>query len=64
MYDLLQVFSKDELQMIADLCIKYDVLCISDDVYEWLVYSDSKQVRIGRSVLTRRDKVLIRPYFF
>ena len=47
-YNLLQVFSEDELQVIADLCIKYDVLCISDDVYEWLVYSGNKQVRIGR----------------
>ena len=35
----------------SDLCIKYDVLCISDDVYEWLVYNGSKQVRIDKSDL-------------
>ncbi|XP_049573444.1 kynurenine--oxoglutarate transaminase 3-like [Syngnathus scovelli] len=28
-----KVFTKDELQMIADLCIKHDTLCFSDEVY-------------------------------
>ena len=26
---MFQVFKKDELQVIADLCIKYDVMCIA-----------------------------------
>lgn len=33
--------------MIADLCIKYDTLCISDEVYEWLVYTGNKHIKIG-----------------
>lgn len=33
--------------MIADLCIKHDVLCISDEVYEWLTYDGAKHVKIG-----------------
>lgn len=33
--------------MIADLCIKHDVLCISDEVYEWLTYDGNKHVKIG-----------------
>ncbi|TNN68139.1 Kynurenine--oxoglutarate transaminase 1 [Liparis tanakae] len=42
-----KVFKREELQMIADLCIKHDVLCISDEVYEWLTYDGSKHVKIG-----------------
>ncbi|RXM27885.1 Kynurenine--oxoglutarate transaminase 3 [Acipenser ruthenus] len=31
-----KIFTKEELQVIADLCIKHDTLCFSDEVYEWL----------------------------
>lgn len=43
----MQVYSREELQVIADLCIKYDTLCISDEVYEWLVYTGNKHLKIG-----------------
>lgn len=36
--------------MIADLAKKHNVLVISDEVYEWLVYEPTKHVRIGRSI--------------
>ncbi|XP_075792556.1 kynurenine--oxoglutarate transaminase 3 isoform X3 [Pelodiscus sinensis] len=42
-----KVFTKEELQVIADLCIKYDTLCISDEVYEWLVYKGNKHIKIA-----------------
>ncbi|XP_034036605.1 kynurenine--oxoglutarate transaminase 3-like [Thalassophryne amazonica] len=42
-----KVFTKDELQMIADLCIKHDTLCFSDEVYEWLVYKGNQHVKIA-----------------
>ncbi|KAJ8793515.1 hypothetical protein J1605_019349 [Eschrichtius robustus] len=42
-----KVYTKDELQVIADLCIKYDTLCISDEVYEWLVYTGNKHFKIA-----------------
>jgi len=44
-----KVFSREELQDIANLCIKHDVLCISDEVYEWLVYPGNgrEHVRIA-----------------
>ncbi|XP_068095941.1 kynurenine--oxoglutarate transaminase 3 isoform X2 [Hyperolius riggenbachi] len=42
-----KVYSKGELQVIADLCVKHDTLCISDEVYEWLVYSGSQHVKIA-----------------
>ncbi|NWX06366.1 KAT1 transaminase, partial [Caloenas nicobarica] len=42
-----KVFSRGELQLIADLCVKHDVLCISDEVYEWLVYDGKEHIRIA-----------------
>ncbi|XP_057166485.1 kynurenine--oxoglutarate transaminase 3 isoform X2 [Ursus arctos] len=41
------VYTKEELQVIADLCIKNDTLCISDEVYEWLVYTGNKHLKIA-----------------
>lgn len=35
--------------MIADLCIKHNVLCISDEVYEWLTYDTAKHVKICKT---------------
>ena len=37
-----KVFTKEELKLIADLCIKYDVYAVMDEVYEHIVYDDNK----------------------
>ena len=42
-----KVFDREELQLIADLCKKWDVLCISDEVYEHMVYKPFEHVRIS-----------------
>ncbi|KAK5650182.1 hypothetical protein RI129_001211 [Pyrocoelia pectoralis] len=42
-----KVFSKNELEIIANLCKKWNVLCISDEVYEWMVYKPNKHFRIA-----------------
>ncbi|XP_010226399.1 PREDICTED: kynurenine--oxoglutarate transaminase 1 [Tinamus guttatus] len=42
-----KVFSREELQLIAELCVKHDVLCTSDEVYEWLVFDGKEHVRIA-----------------
>ena len=36
-----KVFTKEELQIIADLAIKYDIYVITDEVYEHIVYEPS-----------------------
>ena len=41
------MFTREELELIASLCIKYDVICISDEVYEWLVYPGKEHLRIA-----------------
>ncbi|XP_040573993.1 kynurenine aminotransferase isoform X2 [Lepeophtheirus salmonis] len=42
-----KVYKRDEIQMIADLCIKHNVLCISDDVYEHMVFDDNEMIRMA-----------------
>ncbi|RZF39995.1 hypothetical protein LSTR_LSTR002398 [Laodelphax striatellus] len=42
-----KVFTKEELTTIANLCKKWNTLCISDEVYEWMTYKPNKHVRIA-----------------
>uniref|UniRef100_A0A8C5F386 Kynurenine--oxoglutarate transaminase 1 n=4 Tax=Gopherus evgoodei TaxID=1825980 RepID=A0A8C5F386_9SAUR len=42
-----KVFTREEMEFIADLCVKHDVLCFSDEVYEWLVYDGKEHIRIA-----------------
>ena len=37
-----KVYGDDELQFIADLCIKHDVIALCDEVYEHLVFDGRK----------------------
>jgi len=39
-----KVFTYEELKLIADLCIKYDVYAIMDEVYEHIVYEGHKHI--------------------
>ena len=43
----LQVFSKPELELVASLCQQPDVVCIADEVYQWLVYDQYQHISIG-----------------
>jgi len=42
-----KVYTQDELQLIADLCIEHDVICLADEVYEWMVYPGQKHIKIA-----------------
>ncbi|MCR5672290.1 MAG: aminotransferase class I/II-fold pyridoxal phosphate-dependent enzyme [Lachnospiraceae bacterium] len=42
-----KVFTRNELQMIADLAIKYDTYVITDEVYEHIVYDPYEHVYIS-----------------
>ncbi|XP_055905159.1 kynurenine aminotransferase [Eupeodes corollae] len=41
-----KVFNREELEKIAELCKKWNVLCISDEVYEWLVFDKAEHIRM------------------
>jgi aminotransferase len=42
-----KVFSKKELAFIADLCIDNNVIAITDEIYEHILYDGRKHVSIG-----------------
>uniref|UniRef100_A0A6A7FRC2 Kynurenine--oxoglutarate transaminase 3-like n=2 Tax=Hirondellea gigas TaxID=1518452 RepID=A0A6A7FRC2_9CRUS len=42
-----KVFSRAELEMIAELCKKHDTIAIMDEVYEWMTYSGETHVRMA-----------------
>jgi len=42
-----KVFSLEELTSITDLCKKYDVVVVADEVYEWMVYSDKRIIKVA-----------------
>jgi aspartate/methionine/tyrosine aminotransferase len=35
-----KIFSREELQFIANLCLKWDVIAITDEIYEHIVYDN------------------------
>ncbi len=41
------VYTKKELEEIAEVCLKHGILVISDEIYERLVYEDSKHYSIA-----------------
>ena len=42
-----RVFSREELQIVADIAIKHDLLVLSDEVYDQIVYDDNQHTSIG-----------------
>src|SRR6185295_14358984 len=42
-----KVFSRDEMQFIADLCVKHNSLAITDEIYEHIIYDGAPHVSIA-----------------
>jgi len=42
-----KVFSKSELSFIADLCIEHNVIAITDEIYEHIVYDGHRHISLG-----------------
>lgn len=42
-----RVFTRQELTLIADLCIEHDVTLIADEVYEHLIFAPSRHIPIA-----------------
>lgn len=43
-----RVFTYEEQQMIAELCIEHDVVCISDEVYEHLTFDQAQHIPMAK----------------
>lgn len=42
-----KVFDRDELALIAELCLQHDVLAVTDEVYEHLVFDDAEHIPLA-----------------
>ncbi len=42
-----KVFTREELQLVADLCIKHNAFALSDEIYEYIQFTDRPHVSIG-----------------
>ena len=42
-----KVYTRDELDLVASLCRRHDVLCVTDEIYEYILYDGRRHVSIG-----------------
>ncbi len=42
-----KVFTREELQLIAELCIKHNAIALSDEIYEYIQYTDRPHISIA-----------------
>ncbi|XP_054156667.1 kynurenine aminotransferase-like isoform X2 [Oppia nitens] len=42
-----KIYTKDELQMIGNLCKKYNTIAVMDEVYEWISYKGEQHLRMA-----------------
>ena len=54
-----RVFTRAELQTIADLCQEYDALAITDEIYEHIVYDGAQHIPIATLPGMRDRSVLV-----
>jgi aspartate/methionine/tyrosine aminotransferase len=42
-----KVFTRAELELIRDLCVEFDVLAITDEIYEHILYDDTEHISMA-----------------
>ena len=52
-----KVFSREELQCIADLCTKWGVIAVTDEIYEHILYDGARHISIA-SLPGMRDQTI------
>ena len=53
-----KVFDRAELQLIANVCFEHDLIAITDEVYEHLVYDDAEHVPLA-TLPGMRDRTVV-----
>lgn len=53
------VYSKEELMEIAEIAKKYDLLIISDEIYEKLIYDEEKHISIASISKDAYDRTIV-----
>jgi aspartate/methionine/tyrosine aminotransferase len=52
-----KVFSREEHQCIADLCLKWDVIAVTDEIYEHILYEGARHISLA-SLPGMRDRTI------
>jgi len=42
-----KVFTRTELELIRDLCVEFNVLCITDEIYEHIIYDGTRHISMA-----------------
>lgn len=42
-----KVFTREELELVRDLCLEFDVLAITDEIYEHIIYDGAQHISIA-----------------
>jgi aminotransferase len=54
-----KVFSRAELEMIRDLCVEFNVLALTDEIYEHIIYDGAEHISIAQLEGMRERTVTI-----
>ena len=54
-----KVFTRSELELIRDLCIEFDALAITDEIYQYILYDGSEHISIAQLEGMRERTVTI-----
>ncbi|WP_243386633.1 pyridoxal phosphate-dependent aminotransferase [Bacillus kexueae] len=53
------LYSADELRALGDICLEYDILIVSDEIYEKLIYGENKHVSIAQLSPALKEQTII-----
>lgn len=53
------VYDKNELQKLGEICLKHDILIVSDEIYEKLIYTNEKHVSIAEISKPLKNQTII-----
>ncbi|HXM94726.1 MAG TPA: aminotransferase class I/II-fold pyridoxal phosphate-dependent enzyme [Candidatus Dormibacteraeota bacterium] len=54
-----KVFKRKELEFIRDLCVRWDAFCITDEIYEHILYDGSEHISMARIEGMRERTIVI-----
>jgi aspartate/methionine/tyrosine aminotransferase len=53
-----KVFTRGELELIRDLCVRWNVYCITDEIYEHILYDDTEHISMAH-LEGMRDRTIV-----
>jgi aspartate/methionine/tyrosine aminotransferase len=53
-----KVFSREELEFIRDLCVRWNAFCITDEIYEHILYDGTEHITMAR-IDGMRDRTIV-----